>query len=104
LSGVDTNIRAAFARARSFITPYAASGIDEYMAEGARAYVEINDGSSPWPKATRERLKSIDPAMYDIIERIFTPPVVACPIAVHRATRIEEASRTVGSSNHPRLG
>jgi len=78
-SGHDVSIRSAFARARGFVTPYSATGLDEYWSESARAYVEVNDSSSPWPKATRARLKSVDTAMYDIIERIFTPPVSAEP-------------------------
>ncbi len=31
-SGYDTQIRSAFAAARSFVTPYAATGLDEYFA------------------------------------------------------------------------
>ena len=48
-SGYDPAIRAAFGRARSFVTPYAATGLDEYFAESMRAYVEVNDATSPWP-------------------------------------------------------
>lgn len=70
-SGYDLEIRRAFARAREFVTPYAATGLDEYFAESVRAYVEVNDARSPWPKATRARLAGIDPAMHLHIERIF---------------------------------
>jgi len=71
-SGYDTAIRGAFARARSFVTPYAATGLDEYFAESLRAYVEVNDPHSPWPKATRDRLHSADPAMYGFVHDVFT--------------------------------
>ena len=55
LSGVDPRIRRAFASATAFVTPYAASACDEYFAECMRAYVEVNDPHSLWPRATRER-------------------------------------------------
>ena len=42
-SGIDPQIRALFASAMSFVTPYAATGVDEYFAESLRAYVEAND-------------------------------------------------------------
>ncbi len=71
-SGYDTSIRSAFARTRSFVTPYAATGLDEYFAESLRAYVEVNDPHSPWPKATRERLRDADPAMYGFVHELFT--------------------------------
>jgi hypothetical protein len=70
-SGTDPRIRASFVRARTFVTPYAATGIDEYFAECMRAYVGINDPASPWPRATRERLRRIDPKMHDYVELIF---------------------------------
>jgi hypothetical protein len=70
-SGVDPRIRRAYARARSFVTPYAASGIDEYFAESVRAYVGVNDPSSLWPPATRERLFAIDPPIAHLIDDIF---------------------------------
>jgi hypothetical protein len=60
-----------FAKAKAFVTPYAATGLDEYFAESLRAYVEANDAGSPWPRATRERLRRIDPAMYDYVDGIF---------------------------------
>jgi hypothetical protein len=79
-SGYDTAIRRAFARARDFVTPYAATGLDEYFAESMRSFVEVNDAHSPWPKATRARLSAVDAPMFDIIRGIFdafpgTPPV-----------------------------
>ena len=70
-SAVDPRIRRAYARAKAFVTPYAASGIDEYFAESMRAYVGANDPASPWPPATRERLKSVDPEIARIIALLF---------------------------------
>ncbi len=71
-SGYDPQIRAAFAAARAFVTPYAASGLDEYFAECVRAYADLlNDPQSPWPRATRERLRACDPAMHAIVAEIF---------------------------------
>jgi len=71
-SGYDPHIRAAFAAARGFVTPYAASGLDEYFAECVRAYADVlNDPHSPWPRATRERLYACDPAMHAIVAEIF---------------------------------
>jgi hypothetical protein len=68
LSGVDPRIRRAFKNARGFVTPYAASGLDEFFAESARAFVDgCNDPRSPWPAATRERLKALDATMYAIL-------------------------------------
>ena len=71
-SGYDSAIRSAFAATRAFVTPYAATGLDEYFAESLRAFVEVNDTASPWPPATRERLGTIDRAMYRFIEDLFT--------------------------------
>lgn len=70
-SSYDVAVRSAFARAREFVTPYAATGLDEYFAESLRAYVEVNDAQSPWPKATRARLQAVDPAMHDFIAELF---------------------------------
>jgi hypothetical protein len=70
-SGYDMRVRAAFAATREFITPYAAAGLDEYFAESMRAYVEVNDAHSPWPKATRERLLSIDLPMHTYMQSLF---------------------------------
>lgn len=69
-SGVNPEIRKCFADAPAFVTPYAATGLDEYFAESLRAFVEANDELSPWPKATRARLKRIDPTMDAIIEKL----------------------------------
>ena len=70
-SGIDPQVRALFSAARAFVTPYAATGIDEYFAEALRAYVEANDATSVWPSATRERLTRIDPAMCAYVEALF---------------------------------
>ena len=71
-SGFDPKIRAAFAGARAFVTPYAAFGLDEYFAESVRAYASVfNDDISMWPVATRERLRACDPAMHAIVADIF---------------------------------
>ena len=70
LSGVNPEIRSAFLGARCFVTPYAATGIDEYFAESIRALVEVNDRASHWPKATKARLQSADPAMFEIVESL----------------------------------
>ncbi|HEY1978145.1 MAG TPA: hypothetical protein VGG89_16455 [Candidatus Baltobacteraceae bacterium] len=70
-SGVDPRVRTLFGNAPAFVTPYAATGVDEYFAESVRAYVEINDPASPWPRATRRRLLRVDPEMYDYVATIF---------------------------------
>jgi hypothetical protein len=77
LSGVDPRIRRAFQEARGFITPYAATGLDEYFAECLRAWVEANDPRSPWPRATRARLRALDPPMAAVVESLFTHDLVA---------------------------
>ena len=70
-SGIDPRVRALFCAAHAFVTPYAATGLDEYFAESLRAYVDANDPTSVWPPATRERLARIDPAMCAYIEELF---------------------------------
>src|ERR1700688_2704141 len=80
-SGYDPEIRAAFGAARSFVTPYAATGLDEYFAESVRAYVGVNDAHSPSPKATRKRLRQLDPAMFDYVTNLF-----ATELACRRAS------------------
>ncbi len=70
-SSVDPQLRRLFAEANAFVTPYAATGSDEYFAESVRAYVEANDPASFWPRATRSRLQRIDPRMYEYVERLF---------------------------------
>ncbi len=70
-SGYDPEIRRAFGSATRFVTPYAATGLDEYFAESVRAFVEVNDPGSPWPKATRARLAALDPPMHGALGAIF---------------------------------
>jgi hypothetical protein len=70
-SGIDPRIRAFFAGASAFVTPYAATGLDEYFAESLRAYVGANDPASSWPRATPERLRRVDPRMYDFVRALF---------------------------------
>lgn len=70
LSGTNPEIRQAFSGARSFVTPYAATGLDEYFAESVRAYVEVNDPASSWPRASKARLRRVDAAMYRIVESL----------------------------------
>lgn len=71
LSGIDPRIRACFDGAPAFVTPYAATGIDEYFAECLRAYVEANDAASHWPRATKQRLRRADPAMFVFVDELF---------------------------------
>lgn len=71
LSGIDPRIRACFDGAPAFVTPYAATGIDEYFAECLRAYVEANDVASHWPRATKQRLRRADPVMFALVDELF---------------------------------
>lgn len=70
-SGIDARLRQLFSEAPAYVTPYAATGTDEYFAESVRAYVEANDPASFWPRATRARLRRVDPKMYAYVERLF---------------------------------
>ena len=59
-SGFDPHIGAAYAAARAFVTPYAATGLDEYFAESVRAYAGVfNDAVSPWPAANARALADV---------------------------------------------
>ena len=59
-SGFDPFIRAAYAAARAFETPYAATGLDEYLAESVRAYAGVfNHAVSPWPAANARALADV---------------------------------------------
>lgn len=75
VSTTRPEIREAFKNASAFVTPYAATGLDEYFAESVRAYLEVNEDKSFWPRVSKARLKRCDPAMYAIVERIFTQEV-----------------------------
>jgi hypothetical protein len=70
-SSVDPQLRKLFAAAKAYVTPYAATGADEYFAESLRAYVEANDPASFWPRATRARLRRVDPQMYEYVDNLF---------------------------------
>jgi hypothetical protein len=70
-SGINPHIRRLFINARSFVTPYAATGIDEYFAEALRAFVEANDPSSHWPRATKARLQKLDPNLFEYVDDLF---------------------------------
>lgn len=76
-SSIDPWLRQLFSQARTFVTPYAATGSDEYFAESLRAYVEANDANTFWPRATRDRLRRIDPQMYAYVERLFSEDFTA---------------------------
>ncbi len=70
-SSFDAELKELYKNAREFVTPYAATAVDEYFAEGVRAYVECNDPDSFWPRATRDRLREIDPGLHACVERLF---------------------------------
>lgn len=76
-SGVEPALRRLFAEAHAFVTPYAATGADEYFAESVRAYVEANDAHSFWPRATRARLARIDPRMHAYLTQLFENELAA---------------------------
>jgi hypothetical protein len=70
-SSIDPQLRRLFSAARGYVTPYAATSADEYFAECLRAYVEANDPASFWPRATRARLRRVDPNMYSYVDQLF---------------------------------
>ena len=76
-SSVDPELRRLFTAANAFVTPYAATGIDEYLAEGLRAFVEVNDPTSHWPRATKARLRKVDAQLYAYVDRLFRCAFVA---------------------------
>ncbi len=78
-SGIDPELRTLFANATQFTTPYAATGIDEYFAEALRAYIEVNDPASHWPRATKARLRQIDVGLYDYVEQLFQSAFIIAP-------------------------
>ena len=63
-------IRRAFESATHFVTPYAASSLDEFFAEAWRAYLGANDPHSLWPTVTRARLEAASPTMVTFFEGI----------------------------------
>lgn len=70
-SGTSADVRKAFAATRNFVTPYAASSLDEYWAECVRSWVGVNDPNSCWPRVSRARLKRLDPTMHAILADVF---------------------------------
>lgn len=64
-------LRSNFATTSGFVNEYAASGLDEYFAESVRAYLEINDSRCAWLPLTRHDLRTRDPRMFALIERLF---------------------------------
>jgi len=70
-SNDDGDLRAIFSSATGFVTPYAATAPDEFFAEILRAFVEANDRRSPWPAATRTRLREVDPRAFSYVEALF---------------------------------
>ena len=70
-SSTDAAIREAYRAAVRYVTPYAATAIDEYTAEAFRSWVECNDEASFWPAVSRARLRRCDPAMHAIVREIF---------------------------------
>lgn len=70
-SAIAPQVRRAYNAATGFVTPYAASACDEFFAESVRAYVEVNDVHSFWPKATKQALRAKTPEMYAIVEKFF---------------------------------
>ena len=70
-SGIEPTIRRAFAEARSFVTPYAATGVDEFFAECFRAWCGANSEGSAWPRVSRERLRALHPTIFALFARRF---------------------------------
>ena len=71
-SSTDPALQRLFAQATAYVTPYAATAVDEYFAEALRAFVEVNDPASHWPRATRARLRHVDPELFNYVERLFS--------------------------------
>ena len=70
-SGVDPRVRTLFAKAKAFVTPYAATGLDEYFA-GVCALTSKRTTRGRRGRALRASdLLRIDPAMYDYVEGVF---------------------------------
>jgi hypothetical protein len=68
----EPRVRNAFLRATSFVTPYSeVGGIDEWFAEGLRAFCEANDLGCPWPSVSKARLKECSPDLYEYIDSVF---------------------------------
>lgn len=57
-----------FRNATSFVSFYAASAIDEWFAEGFRAYYNVNSARSPWAPVSREKLRACAPGLHAYFE------------------------------------
>lgn len=76
-SCADRAIRAAYANAKAFVTPYACSGIDEWFAEGFRACLGANDTGSPWPDATPEAFAKKDAEGFTLVSACIADAMAA---------------------------
>lgn len=70
-SSTDPTLKEIFATATAFVTPYAATGKDEFVAEAFRAMLSANDAASFWPKVSPQRLKRVNPELYTWVEDAF---------------------------------
>lgn len=68
-SGINPMLKTAYNKSLGFVTPYAASGLDEFFAENFRAYMNVNDAASIWPKVSPERLKQFSPTVSAFFEQ-----------------------------------
>lgn len=75
-SACNDAFRRNFNAARSFVTPYAASGLDEYFAEAFRAACGANLAESPWPMVSPQRLSECDTALANLMALILTNPSI----------------------------
>jgi hypothetical protein len=62
--------------------------------------VEANDARSPWPRATRSRLRAIDPDMAAILESLFARDLVDDRGAVAPMKRTPSADRAKPNQRH----
>ncbi len=70
-SGIEPTIRKFFADARVFVTPYAATGVDEFFAECFRASCGANAEGSAWPRVSPERLRALHPTVLELFAQRF---------------------------------
>ncbi len=75
-SNQDIHLQSFFAQQQPWITPYAATSVEEYFAEALRAYVNANDAHSPWPPATRQRLQRVNYQLFRYIEELFSQKIL----------------------------
>jgi len=70
-SSIDPQVRALFAGAQTFVTPY---GRNRRRRVLRRIAARVRRGQRlrlPWPRATRARLRHGDPGMHDYVEMLF---------------------------------